>query len=754
MAEDNKTLIEGDDDFTQDAKGWHERWSVELRAAEKVLQPWRKVAKRVIKKYLMKTGAGRGSNSRKLGLWPAVCDTLEALLYDKTPVADVSRRFDDSGDPEARVAALMLERIVNQDIERKSDTTESAFALAVQDRLQPGFGMVRVRYICETESVDAVPEMPADEQGQGGAPEVPAHEKVTFEDAVCEYHNWADCLWSPCRTFQELRWFAFGSPMSMDQVRKRFGKRIASKLDPVNGSWGGTEGGGDNGQGADEDVKKADPLARVTVWEVWSKEHKKVFWFVKTAEEVLDQKDDPLELEGFWPFAEPLISHPTTSGWIPEPDYTYAQDQYEEVDELTARIGLLQEALAVKGVYDKSQAELQRLLGGEAGENQMIACDNWALLAEKGGLKGVVDWFPLEMVSTVLQTLGEQRQAAIELLFQVTGQADIMRGQAATAGRTATETRVVARASGVRPQRLQSKISRFVSDTLSIKAEVVAKHFQDETIIARSNILRTPDGKDPQLVQAALKLLRDEFSGYRIQVRPDDIAQTDFDKVKSEKGEFVEGLAKFLGAAAPLMEKTPQATPLLLEMLKVYTAGYPGASSLEGILDKAIEQATKAAEQAAAQPPPPSPEEQKAKAQMQLEQQKAQLTMQTKQQESQLKAQEQQQHAASEAQQAEAQQQSEARANDQERQADFQMDMATMAEKHRLEVEKLHLEHSLAMQQAQAGAAQKSAEMAQSGFYKSEQDERSHKQGLEQSETKHKQDIERAKAKPAPKGKP
>ena len=73
----------------------------------------------------------------------------------------------------------------------------------------------------------------------------------------------------------------------------------------------------------------------------------------------------------------------------------------------------------------------------------------------------------------------------MNLLFQVTGMSDIMRGQS-TAGATATEQALKAKFASTRVQEFQNEFARFASDTQRIKAEIISKHFDPQTIAERS----------------------------------------------------------------------------------------------------------------------------------------------------------------------------------------------------------------------------------------------------------------------------
>src|SRR6267142_6707161 len=122
-------------------------WKKELDASKETLKSWWERGDKVIKRYLDDRGSDGGArDTRRLNLFTANTQTMEALLFGKTPQVDVDRRFADAQDDQARVGAEMLERILNTDIERDDDTQQEALRNALGDRLKPGLGNVKVRY--------------------------------------------------------------------------------------------------------------------------------------------------------------------------------------------------------------------------------------------------------------------------------------------------------------------------------------------------------------------------------------------------------------------------------------------------------------------------------------------------------------------------------------------------------------------------------------------------------------------------------
>ncbi len=567
-------------DFADTPGGWATRWAMELKAAKKASEKWQEDGAKVVKRYL-DDRERKSADDTRWNYFHSGVQMRMAVLYGQVPKVTVGRRFQDADDDVARVAGEQFERLLNTDIEREDDGYSDALQYALEDRLLPGIGFARVRYVARMETVPEVPPRLSPE-GVELAPAVPATERKASEDVETDYVNWRDVLWSPCRVWHEARWVGFKSEMSREELIARF--QDAGKLVPLNAKRTGDS----------EDQKKADPWGRAEVWELWSKEHKRVFWYVEGHPVTLDDKPDPLGLAAFFPCPRPMIANPTTSGFVPRSDYALARDLYNEIDDVSSRITQLERAIAVRGIYDGTAKEVGSLLN-QAMPNQLIPVTNWPAFAEKGGLRGAIDWLPLEQITGALTVLRDYRSELVEALYQLTGDSDIMRGQAQTAGASATEQAIKAKFGSVRMQRLQDEFARFASDLQRLKAEIIAKHFEPQTILERCNCERTAD-KD--LAMQAVQLLKSGLSQYRIEVKPEAVSLTDFAALKQERTEVIASIAQFMTSAAPMAAQSPASTPYLLEMLKWMVSGLRGASQIEGVMDRAIQ----AAQQAAAQP--------------------------------------------------------------------------------------------------------------------------------------------------------
>jgi hypothetical protein len=573
-ATNESNVIQSASDFEKTAGGEQARWKVEIEASKKAVKDFQERGKKILDRFQDKRGDStlKLQGETRVNLFTSNIQTQRAMMYGKIPRCEVARRYADPDDDIARVAALMLTRLLNLDIEHSEDDYAAALALALDDFQLPGLGVARVRYDASFVTEPAIDPQMDPETGEELAPGIPEREVKDDEAVHVDYVHWRDFLWSPARVWHEVRWIAYAADLSRDDFEERF----PGKIDTVAAAAA-------KKQDQREDGLKHDPWERIRVWECWSKEDRKVYWYAEGATEILDSKDDPLKLEGFFPTPRPLAANLTTDAFMPVADFVLSQDLYDEVDSLSTRITILERACKVVGVYDSSSEGVQRMLS-EGTDNELIPVDSWAMFAERGGLKGQVDWLPLDQVVNALKILVEQRQLLIQLLYEVTGMSDIMRGSS-DAQETATAQAIKAKFASTRMSSRQDEFARFATDLLKLKAELILTLCEDQFVLDGSNIQNTVDAP---LAQQALQLLRDSRAKFRIEVKPENISITNFQEMKQERMEVLTGISGFLQAATPLMAQSPESAPMLLDLLKWTMAGFRGASSIESVLDQAI----------------------------------------------------------------------------------------------------------------------------------------------------------------------
>lgn len=567
----DQAKITSDSDFKDSPTGLAMRWQTEIEAASKELGPFHKDANRITQRYLDKRDA-YGRDESKVNLFWSTMQVLLSMLYARPPKADVSRSWQDYDDDVARVAGTMLQRMLNRSFDDNVSPWDGAVRQGIEDWLVVGLGQIWLRYEVETEEY----EVPAvfDEFGQELSPAQMA-ERITNEDAPCDYIYWEDFFWSPARTWHEVRWVARRVYMTKDQLAARFGEEIA-RIVPLSGNT--------KPKDINDQTTKFDPWSKAEVFEIWCKEKRKVYWYAKGCDVILDVKDDPLHLDGFFPCPKPVVANVTSSNFQPRADFIFAQDQFQELDEINTRITWLTRAAKVVGVYDKSAEGIQRLFN-QGTENQLIPVDNWAMFAERGGVKGQVDWIPIQDVVNAIDHLRVYRQDKVMQIYEVLGISDIMRGSS-KASETAAAQQIKAQFGSTRIQLKQFYIAEWITGALRIKAEIICKHFQPETIIKRSNIERTPDA---QYAMQAVQLLKDEeLAEYRINIEADSMAALDWAAERDAAVQFMQGLGAFISQVAPMAQQVPGAAPVLLSLLQWSVSKFRVSTQIEGVLDQAI----------------------------------------------------------------------------------------------------------------------------------------------------------------------
>jgi hypothetical protein len=558
------------EDFADTPEGWQARWTAEINAAKKAAKKWRKAGERITRVFLDdREAATHSMRITKLNVFSANIITQRAMLFGNVPRVEVGRRYEDANDDAARVAAELLERIANADIGKQFSF---AIGQALDDRLLVGFGLARVRYEAQFESVQQQAILADD--GTELAPPYTVDNK-TDESVPVDYLNWRDVLWSPARTWDEMRWVGFRNYMTRDQCVKRFGEKIGKSIPLENRSNA-------NARRDERPGIKDDPWQRAEVWEIWCLENKTVFWIAEGMDVICDAKQDPLQLEQFFPCPQFMLANPTSKAYVPRADYTLSEDQYVELNDVTSRITMLQRALKAVGVYDKNQDGVQRMLT-EGMENELIPVENWAGFSEKGGIGGSIQWMPLQDIASTLASLVEYRAQLIQLLFQVTGMSDIIRGES-NPNETLGAQQIKAKFASVRMQSMQDDFARFATDLQRLRIEIMCKHFDDASLLKESSMEQSMDA--PYLPQA-LQLIR-SMNVFRIAIKSEQLAAQDMAALRQEKAEFIQGLAAFLQAAQPMIEKYPASAPTLLEMLKWSMTGFKGSATIEGVLDRAI----------------------------------------------------------------------------------------------------------------------------------------------------------------------
>ncbi len=319
------------DDFGSDDDAIHAFWLAEDKIAEDAEKKWIKRAKMIVKRYRDdRSEAARDKHKFNI-LWSNV-QTLLPALYGRQPKPDVERKFKDPDPRHGRLAATVMERALEVTI--AAGGFDQAMRACVLDRLLPGRGVMRVVYeptygdALNEENADAQGDTGSAAQGQGAgnitidrpggteqsaasavaspqgmargaaqesdgtqgpvAGEDEPLREVVDECARVQYVFWEDYRESPARTWPEVTWLRYRAFLTRDQLRKRFGRGKADKIEldftP---------------KGADKDKSDAVPdvLKKAEIWEIWDRIEKRAIWLAPSTQGlILDAQDDPTRI--------------------------------------------------------------------------------------------------------------------------------------------------------------------------------------------------------------------------------------------------------------------------------------------------------------------------------------------------------------------------------------------------------------------------------------------------------------------------
>jgi hypothetical protein len=671
-----------------------QHWIAEIQAAEKACSDWYRSGDIIIRRYknaAPSTGRGAAQAAsvllrRYAILWSNV-QTLGPAIYARKPNAEVSRRFKDE-DPVGKVAADVLERALNYTLDAYD--FDAQLKLCREDYLLPGRGQVWVRYVPHMEEVDSEQD-PTEGEGEADEDRNDTEEpdaegvesRVAYEEVLCDHVAWKDFLTNPTREWSETRWVARRVFMTRKQLVERFGSKIGNQV-PLD--YGAPQ------RGAETDVDERDAMSkRAQVYEVWDKDSKKAYWInASFPAQPLDERDDPLGLKDFFPCPKPLCATQAPDSTIPVPDYIYYQDQAEELDDLTQRIGKLQDALRMVGVYAGEEGNKLQNVFTPGNENTLIPIDAYDLFKEKGGIRGLIEWVPIDMVIQCLKGCYEARQQILEDIYQITGLSDIIRG-ASNPNETATAQGLKSQWGSLRVRDRQKAIQDFARDTIRIKGEIISEQFgidtlkamtgvqlmtnaekmqaqawiqQQQLIAQQQQMMAQMQGGQPQqpppqaqppfnpdlLEQPSWEdvdaLLKNEpMRQFRIDIETDSTVEPDESQAKQDFVEGSQAVVQLLQAAAGIVPSAPYTAPLFGEMMQELARKFRFSRSMEDAIDKIFEQAS---QMQPVQPPGPEPadpnilEAEKVKGQVEMmkaqsEQQRTQSDNQIAQMEARLK---------------------------------------------------------------------------------------------------------------------
>jgi hypothetical protein len=597
------------------------RWVLEIQNADKVFEKYHERIDKIFERYRDERVASAGDDGVKAAnnqsrrynaLW-SMKQTLKPLLFSAFPNPYISRIHDDNA-PVARDAALVLQRLLTTIAQ--SDQFYDATSETTDDYILAGRGTSWVTYMPEfavresdtktrlSDGQTAPEDEYADADDDGQRPAYEEHtdeegryykEKYEYkigERTILESVNAKDFLHGVATRWRHVPWVARRIPMLRSELIARFGKKLGNAI-PLSSREAANPR---HKAGNTDDFRGT--FQRAVIYEIWDRVARKVIWICPDyAERVLDTKDDPLQLEGFFPCAKPMYGTMTNDTLLPVPDYTQWQDIAIELDEVTFRISLLTDCLRVAGVYDAEAGEEMKKVTDSTRGNIMIPVRNWSRFQEGGGLSKSVEYLPLDSIVKTLRELYNVRTALVQELYEITGISDIVRG-ASDPRETASAQKLKGNFANARLKERQTVVARHVREVLRVIAEIVCTLYSDENIKQMSgaeSVFIGPDGLfDEARWQASLALLRNEpLRLLAVKIDTDTLADEAITGDKQEATEFLTVLSTYLQNGVAMIQQAPLAGPMLAKIMLFAVRKFKVGRGLEADIERMVDQLAK-----------------------------------------------------------------------------------------------------------------------------------------------------------------
>ena len=600
-------------------------WLSEIASARKREKDFRKEGQRILEIY-----SGKKTEEIPFNILFSNTETLLPALYSQTPRPIVQRRFKDE-DPMGKHAATagqrLLEFLLDTNVEGY-ETYDQGMKSATLDGLLPGRGVTCVKYDAVITEVE--------EEGQ----KIP----VKSSELTCvETKSWDRVFFGYAKKWSKVPWIAYEEHLDKEEAKELLGD-ISEKLIYTEG-----EDEDEDDKGTNENERDQGKRKTALIYQIWDKDGGRKIRYVSPQykDEILKVDDDPLELTGFFNCPKPIRFLEKSNDLEPIAIYTLYENQAKELNKISVRINRLIDAIRARGVYD---TELGEDIGNimKADDNTLVPADKSSSLAAEKGLQNAIWFMPIEQLVKVLRELYVAREQCKQVIYEITGIADILRGST-KASETLGAQEIKERWGGLRLKRLQKEVQRFSRDLLRMMLEVSSSKFSEETwakmtglpfvtsearaqleaIAQAAQMSSQPlDEQTQQKLQApvwgkVLELLKDDIQrAYRIDIETNSTVEPEAVEDQKNIAELMNALAQYLNGIGPLVAKGVLPFEAAQSMLLAITRRFRFGTEIEDQIR---------------QMQPPKQEDDGSKQKLQMEQQSHQMEMQMKQIEAQQK---------------------------------------------------------------------------------------------------------------------
>lgn len=481
-------------------------------------------------------------------------EVLLPSLYSAQAKPDVRPRFKGS---DIKPIPEVIERfltIATDGTQPGFESFDDAVKNSVLSSLTAGSGVIRLRYYEDQEF------------------------PIQFESVP-----YRDFLYGKGKKWAKVPWVAFKYELS----KSDFFKQMGIEQDE--------EGIADRKFSAVEEG--SDKEASCCLYEFWHKASGEVWFLCDEWDDKVPKKvPDPLGLKGFFPVPGLLQMTLKPDSLEPTPLYTYYKNQAEELNRVTVRLNKVLSAIRVRGVYSTLLGDdLQKILSDTEMENALLPASDSALLAQAGGFEKMIWLLPIEKLITVAQQLYLARESIKNVIYELTGLSDIIRGSS-VASETATAQDLKNKWGTVRLRKMQTLVANYIRDLFRMAVDCGSSRvppetwqklvqmnipLQQEKMLAQQQLQHTqemqqtaamqaqatgqqpppPQPPDPKLLHAAqspsmeevlAKISSDIDRTFTVNIQTSSTVDLDTAADKAEVSEFMNAMGQLLAGLQPL----------------------------------------------------------------------------------------------------------------------------------------------------------------------------------------------------------
>lgn len=547
-------------------------------------QGWWKKADEAMKVFCVDSADRKHADESPYNILYSNTEVLLPALYSATPKPDTRGRFDAS--PALAPLTQLIDRFLTVIVDASNpglESFDSSMADATLSSLVPGLGFVRIH----KHDSAAVP--------------------ITFSSG-----HFKSLIWGKASRWSKTPWVAFKHSMPRGKVEADFN---LEQDEPGFDGWLPPEGG-----------ERASDRDDVDVYEVWVKAEKKVYFICEQWKEKLlnPPADDPLGLIGFYPTPGPLMLTAKPGRLSPIPLYQYYLNQAEELNRVTVRLNKVLSALRVRGAYNTLLGkDLEKMLASDELENGLVPASESGMLAQSGGFDKHIWLLPIEKLVTVAQQLYQAREQIKQVIYELTGISDIIRGSSA-ASETATAQNLKDKWGSVRLRKMQGIVAAYTRDLfrmvvdcasdrvpaqvwkqltqapLPLEAEKqAARQRRQQLAMMQAAQPQTP-GQPPQqnleiqkleatlsapsLESLLAQIKSDASRAFVINIQSSSTIDLDTATDKGDIAAFMNSMGQLLGGIQPLLALGPQGTQAAMAMLAAVCERYKFSMPIAQIL--------------------------------------------------------------------------------------------------------------------------------------------------------------------------